>query len=130
MIFVKNNGLSQDNAVQNRFTAYLLTSISHCKAKYLKNLHNRSIQEISLEVTEQLISEDGGVNKNFDDEISDDELLRGLNKLTDRDKNIVFKRAVSEEPFVKIAADMNMGYSAVKAVYRRSLDKIRKELKK
>lgn len=125
---MKNDGLSQDNIVQNRFTAYLLTSISHRKAKYLKTLNEQFKQEIPLEVAELLIGEDGGINKSFDNEIGDMELQRELSKLTERDRSIVFKRAVSEESFVKIAADMDMGYAAVKAVYRRSLDKIRREL--
>lgn len=53
-----------------------------------------------------------------------------LNKLKDHERVIVFRRAVSEESFIKIAADMGLKYVTVKAIYRRALEKIRKEMLK
>lgn len=45
------------------------------------------------------------------------------------DENAAY-RAVSEESFIKIAADMGLKYVTVKAIYRRSLEKLRKEMRK
>ena len=64
------------------------------------------------------------------DEIEDVRLSDVLNKLKERDRSIVFRRAVFAEPFIKIAADMGLKYVTVKAIYRRALEKIRKEMLK
>jgi len=53
-----------------------------------------------------------------------------LNQLKDHERVIVFRRAVSEESFIKIAADMGLKYVTVKAICRRALEKIRKEMLK
>ena len=92
----KNGIDSNDNSVQNRFTAYLKTSIYHRKTKYLAGQYERKNRELSYDDRFMLLA------------LMDD----------------------AGESFVKIAADMGLKYVSTKAIYRRSLEKIRKEMLK
>ena len=131
MKITRNNGIGDDNIVQNRFTAYLKISIAHQKAKYLAGIYERQKQEISYEEHSELFDrmQDDSADTYFDNEIGNEQLCHALDKLKERDRMIVLRRAVSGESFVKIAEDMGVEYVNVKAIYRRSLEKIRKEMK-
>ena len=128
---LRNNGTSDDNIVQNRFIAYLKISISRQKVKYLDKLFDQRKWELSFEEHEDTLNSlpsSGGAY--FNKEVEDESLCRALNKLKDHERVIVFRRAVSEESFIKIAADMGLKYVTVKAIYRRALEKIMKEMLK
>ena len=130
MAFYKKNEDKKQNIIQYRFTAYLKTSIAHQKAKYLAGLLDRQRLEISYDEHAEILSrlQDGDEDTYLRNEIDDEQLARALNRLKERDRIIVFRRAVSGESFVKIALDMRMKYVTVKAIYRRSLEKLRKEM--
>lgn len=132
MKITRNSGISNDNIVQNRFTAYLKISITHQKVKYLAGIYERQKQEISYEEYLELfdMTQDSKEDTYFNNEIGNEQLSHALDKLRERDRLIVLKRAVSGESFVKIAADMGIEYVTVKAIYQRSLEKIRKEIMK
>ena len=128
---LSNDGTTDDNIVQNRFTAYLKISISRQKVKYLAKLFDQRKWELSFEEHEDMLNSlpsSGGTYLN--NEVEDESLYRALNRLKDHERTIVFRRAVSEESFIKIAADMGLKYVTVKAIYRRSLEKLRKEMRK
>ncbi len=126
------NNSTDDNIVQNRFTAYLKVAIAHQKAKYLIRLSEQRNLELSYDEHAEILNnlQTGNEDTYFQDEIEDEQLCRALNKLKERDRRIVFQRAVSGESFVKIAMDMGLKYVTVKAIYRRTLEKIRKEMLK
>ena len=128
----KNGIDSNDNSIQNRFTAYLKTSIYHRKTKYLAGQYERKNRELSYDDRFMLLAlmDDAYEDTYFTDEIGDEKLCCALKKLKERERMIVFRRAVAGESFVKIAADMGLKYVSTKAIYRRSLEKIRKEMLK
>ena len=132
MKITRNNGIGDDNIVQNRFTAYLKISIAHQKVKYLTSLYERQKQELSYEDHSELYDamQENHEDTYFDDQIWNEQLSNALDKLKERDRMIVLRHAVSGESFVKIAEDMGVEYVNVKAIYRRSLEKIRKEMLK
>lgn len=133
MNIVRNDGTSKDNIVQNRFAAYLKVSIAHQKAKYLAGIDELQKREISYEGTEIAAQIPGALehtDRYFEDEISDQYLCQALEKLKERDRTVVLKRAVSGESFLEIATDIGIPYVNVKAIYRRSLEKLRKEMRK
>ena len=132
MKVIRNNGTDDDNIVQNRFTAYLKTAIAHQKAKYLAGLSEQKKLELSYDEHAEILNslQTGSEDTYLSDEIGDEQLCHALNKLKERDRIIVFRRAVSGESFVKIALDMRIKHVTVKAIYRRSLEKIRKEIMK
>lgn len=53
---LRNNGTSDDNIVQNRFTAYLKISISRQKVKYLDKLFDQRKWELSFEEHEDTLN--------------------------------------------------------------------------
>ena len=109
------NNSTDDNIVQNRFTAYLKVAIAHQKAKYLIRLSEQRNLELSYDEHAEILNnlETGNEDTYFQDEIEDEQLCRALNKLKERDRRIVFQRAVSGESFVKIAMDMRLNYVTV-----------------
>lgn len=128
----RKDGIESDAAIQNRFTAYLKVSISHLKAKYLSGLHERQTLELSYEERTELLNQIQNCHEDtyFSEEIEDKQLSHALDKLKERERLIVFRRAVFEESFIKIAKDSGLKYVTVKTIYRRALEKIRKEILK
>ena len=103
----RKDGIESDAAIQNRFTAYLKVSISHLKAKYLSGLHERQTLELSYEERTELLNQIQNCHEDtyFSEEIEDKQLSHALDKLKERERLIVFRRAVFEESFIKIAKD-------------------------
>lgn len=129
---VVKNRIEWDFAIQNRFTAYLKVSIIHFKTKYLTALREKQNQELSFDEQTELLNqmENSLEDSYFSGEVEDAQLVRALDRLKERERIIVFRRAVSGESFVRIAAEMGLKYVTAKAIYRRSLEKIRKEMLK
>lgn len=129
---LRKNSICDENNAQNRFTAYLKVSIAHRKSKYLTELYSRQFRELSYEEYTELLNQiqNGYEDTYLSEEIEDKCLRHALHKLKERDRTIVFRRAVSGESFVRIAAEMGLKYVTAKAIYRRSLEKIRKEMLK
>ena len=125
---MKNHSIDDKDIIQYRFAAYLKKSIVHKKTRYLnKVLEDHRRESFCLETLERLDSQE---NTYLSDELEDELLCRALTRLREHERTIVFRRAVSEESFIKIAADMGLKYVTVKAIYRRSLEKLRKEMRK
>ena len=119
----------EEYAIQYRFTAYLKASIAHQKAKYLSKLYNRQNQELSYEEHAELFDKmQRREDKYFSDESGNDQLKYALDRLKERERMIVFRRVLANESFIKIATDMGIAHVTVKAIYRRALEKIRKEM--
>lgn len=131
VIYKENTGKEQD-IIQCRFTAYLKVSVSRQRSQYLAKLHERQNIELFYEEHTEVLNQIQYCSQEtfLQDEIEDVRLSDVLNKLKERDRSIVFRRAVFAEPFIKIAADMGLKYVTVKAIYRRALEKIRKEMLK
>jgi sigma-70, region 4 len=129
MVICKEN---TEDIIQCRFTAYLKTSVSHQRSRYLAKLHERQNIELFYEEYTEVLNQIQYCSQEtyLQDEIEDARLSDVLNKLRERDRSIVFRRAVFAEPFIKIAEDMGLKYVTVKAIYRRALEKIRKEMLK
>lgn len=126
------NRIERDFAIQNRFTAYLKVSIAHLKKKYLTELYERQNRELSFDEQTELLNqmENSLEDSYFSEEVEDARLGRALTSLKERERIIVFRRAVSGESFVRIAAEMGLKYVTAKAIYKRALEKIRKEMLK
>ena len=126
----QNCKYEDENAAYYRFTAYLKISIIRRKSRYMAKHLERQKQEISYGGSIELLNCIHGEDVYLSSELEDELLCRALTRLREHERTIVFRRAVSEESFIKIAADMGLKYVTVKAIYRRSLEKLRKEMRK
>ena len=57
-----------------------------------------------------------------------EKLERALRKLTERDRYVLFARAMAERSFEDLAAELGLSYKGIAAVYARAIKKLKKEL--
>jgi RNA polymerase sigma factor (sigma-70 family) len=128
MKYARNDGSIEENAVRNRFTAYLKTSLTNNVTRYTVKLKNKRMSETSLNETEH-IAEDF-FEQIFSGEIEDVRLQRALSGLRENERIILMQHVIHDLKLKEIAEAMGTPYATVKSLYRRTLEKLRKELKK
>lgn len=133
--------------VQNRFTAYLVTSITNAKIKYgeksgrLKSREIISQDQAELGYTDfdkeflQYINEQFSVSHNDMKKMKEllwllegGRLYSAIEKLRCRERMILFSRVFGELNFADIGKEMNLTPSQAEASYYYALRKLRKEL--
>ncbi|MDR2696257.1 MAG: sigma-70 family RNA polymerase sigma factor [Deltaproteobacteria bacterium] len=111
----------EDHAVQNRFTAYLKVSVNHYRAQYIQRLRRQQQQEVPLT--------DHGDPPIEADFSSPEELLQtALSQLREQTQVILLEHILQDKPLTQIARELGMPYPTVGAIYRRALEKLRKDL--
>ncbi len=111
---------TESDDVRNRFTAYVQTALRNRKARYLSGDKSRVQMESSELPGDFIISEEACFS------VAETEiLLSALEKIQERERKIVYQRAVQEKSFVEIATALEMKYSSVTMVYYRALRKLR-----
>ena len=133
MVWQRNEGYEQDEILQNRFTAYLLSAVQRRKAQY-----------IDSKVKEQQVSaliEERAIDKTFDLEqealqgiplymrLQNEKLYWALSTLTERERYVFFTCALGEKDYEKLASELGLSYKGVAAIYYRAIQKIKKKMK-
>ena len=128
-----NDGSIEENAVQNRFTAYLKVSLKHNRDRYICKLNNKQNMEIAYTENESYILElhaDDPFSELFAQEFEDIRLLRALSCLREIEHEVLLQHLLHNHSLKEIAALNNIPYATIKSHYRRALENIRKELEK
>jgi len=120
MNYIYNDGSLEEHIVQNRFTAYLRTAAKHHRAGYIQNLRQQQ-REIPWEEIDALPVE-------MEFALPDSQLHTVLSQLHGQVQTIVLEHILGDKSLVQLARELDMPYPTVKAIYRRALDKLRKEL--
>ena len=129
MKYVKNDGLTEDSIVQNRFTAYLSAAVSHHRARHLAKENLKQAREMYLEDLHisQETSEQSSIT--YTDIIEADERLhRLIFSLKEINRSILLQHVVIGTSLYQISCNLHMNYSTVKSIYRRTLIILKKEL--
>lgn len=138
MLFKKSND-TENGELQNQFTAYLITAVRRRRREIIRQQIRRKEWEINVDMQEFLLhvepqtllvedTDDTHVNSFEDMCFENEDLEHALQKLSDRDRYVLFSRIVAEHSFEELAAELGVGYKGVAAVYYRALRKLRKEL--
>ena len=131
MKYTYNDGSAEENAVQNRFTAYLKTSLGHNAARYEAKLMQKSLAEESYsddETAWDRSPESDPFERLSAGEFDHTELRQGLVCLREVERSILFQHVLQDKPLKQIAEELDCPYSTVKSHYRRALEKLRKKL--
>lgn len=126
-MYIKNNGKGENNATQNRFTAYLLSAIVHRKTDYLHAKQRQQMREI-LTDPDDLSTEECPDISNPSDLlccIENAALEEVLNHISERDRYIFFSRALHGRSFHELALELDLGYQGVVAAYHRVCKKVK-----
>lgn len=124
-MYSKNDGLTNDHVLQNRFTAYLRNAVHNGRIDYLRR-KDKHWNEVVLEDIGNLTAED----ENFIFQLAEYETLRqALRKIKDQERYILIARVIDEKGFAQIADEVGLSYKGAAAVYYRTLEKLRKLLR-
>jgi RNA polymerase sigma factor (sigma-70 family) len=113
----RNNG-DENNALQNQFTAYLMTAVRNRKITYLRRLSRLRQYEQPLELQDTL-RETAAEDVDFMLELTLYEQLESmclhhaLKQIKKREQYIFFAKALDERPFAELAEELGMSYGAV-----------------
>lgn len=128
----KNNGKSETEIVQNRFTAYLATAVKRRRNDYLQQQDRRQQIESLTEdypfLLEYSIEQDMLLGLPVLMQLEDSALLCALKELSERERYIFLARAVDGKSFEMLAEETGMGYKGVAAVYYRTVQKIKRKI--
>lgn len=126
-----NNGIGESNAIQNRFTAYLVTAIKRRKQRFLQNKDKgyNNTEEIQDYMEELHYTPDMLDTLPLLAQLEDLVLHKALIKQKERDLYIFFAKVLDERSFTDIAAELGIESAAVKAAYYRMIAKLKKELR-
>ena len=133
MVWQRNEGHEQDDVLQNRFTAYLLSAVQRRKAQFIDTL--MKVQQISTLIEETVMDTVLDLEKEASQGIplymrlQNEQLFLSLSRLTERERYVFFTRALNERSLDELASELGLSYKGVAAIYYRTIQKIKKHMK-
>lgn len=128
----KNNGQSEDEILQNRFTAYLSKAIQRQRKEYILHaIRQKQIEKLLGELAE--IQKCDFAWEEWNElpllmRLENESLLYALKGLTERERYVLLARILDERSFEEIANRMGMSYKGAATIYYRALQKIRNRM--
>lgn len=121
----KNNGQGECSALQNQFTAYLLTALKRKKRDYMKKQMRINGHEFAVDFQTVQFPDD---TPGREIPAEDFALTQALDRLTARERYILFEHILNGRCYDALAKPLGLRYSGVSAAYHRVIQKLRKEL--
>lgn len=120
---MEKQNCTQDELLQNYFTAFIKTSIYRAKIDYLNKKKAEATHTYNLDYEELEQIED---DSDFVSELSDSwALLHALSQISERERFVVLARVVNKSDFEEIAQALDLKYKGVASVYYRALSKLK-----
>ncbi len=119
----RNNGITEQEKLQNRFTAFVITSIGRERLHYLKRQSKR--EKITYEIDDEkfaLIPDETDFVSTL---CESDALAYALKQLDERERYVLLARVLEEKSFEEIADKLGLKYKGVSAIYYRTIAKLR-----
>lgn len=129
----RNDGQGEVNALQNRFTAYLLTAVRRQKCAYIRKQNRIKSNETSMtsemEETMECCVDNGPIEHLPPmEQMEDIALMDALKRLSEKERYVLFGRLINESEYETLGGVLGLRYSGVAAIYRRVIKKLRKKL--
>ena len=129
----RNDGTGESNVLQNQFTAYFVKALQNRKVQYLHAQAKQRQLEQPLEIADYMtdfeILPDTFGDLPVMDQIESIRLHRSLDYLKERERHILFSKALGNNTFVKIAEELGVDYQSVTTTYYRTIKKTKKGLR-
>ena len=120
---IKNNGITEQEKLQNRFTAFITTTIKHARIDYLRKEKSRAKNQFSMEYEDfALIPDDSDFIADF---CESDSLAYALKQISERERYVLFARVIDGKSFEEIADKLGLKYKGVAAIYYRTTVKLK-----
>jgi len=122
----RNNGYTEQEILQNEFTAFITTSVRRERIAFLKGEARRARRTYDMADEEIAFIPDPS---NFVLDLCEtDELTCALKTISERERYVLFARVLEEKNFEEIAAKLGLKYKGVAAIYHRTIAKLRNSL--
>lgn len=119
----RNNGVSENEILQNEFTAFITTSLKRERIKYLKKATRRQGSVYIMSDNDLDLIPD---ETDFSLDLCEyDALVQALKILDERERYVLFARVLEEKSFEEIADKLGLKYKGVAAIYYRTTAKLR-----
>jgi len=120
----RNNGQTESEKLQNRFTAYLLVAVRRQQRDYVIKKNQRIRYEFLMEDDTDILDE-----LPLMIQMENVALQCALEQISERERYVFMARMLDGISFEELGAELGLGYKGVAAVYYRAVSKIRKRMK-
>ena len=120
-MYKRNDGLTGDQILQNKFTAFLNTALCNTRKAYLRGKYRRCKREY---ITDEffLCPYDG---EYIESAVDYAELYAALSAIREKERRVFFARVLDEKGFDEIARELGLSYKGAAAIYYRTIAKLR-----
>ena len=133
MVWHRNEGQDNDDILQNKFTAYLLSAVKRRRALYIDNaLRNQKLTEmIEATVTDDAFefNSEFSLDAPLYMRIQNEKLYQALFELSERERYVFFNRVLEEKSLDELAEELGLSYKGAAAVYYRTVERIRNKMR-
>ena len=118
----RNSNITEDEILQNQFTAYVSLAIRRQRIHYIKK--KKRVSDTEMLFSPLHTSMPSGDDP-FEKLLEYDALMNALRQIREKEREIVLARVIEEKPFTEIAQEMGMTYKAVTHLYYRVLKRLK-----
>lgn len=119
----RNNGFTEQEKLQNEFTAFVITATDRERIAFLKREARRRSYTCEMEDEKFALIPD---ESDFTLDLCDsDALTCALKQLEERERYVLLARVLEEKSFEEIADKLGLKYKGVAAIYYRTTAKLR-----
>ena len=123
---IKRNDGKGINAIQNKFTAFLMVAVRNQRKKYIERIFKSKDAVLETELMEKTV---GNEDKGIEAIIIQDTIKNAVKQLTEREKKIFVLHLIEEKTFSEIGQIMGLTYKNTAAIFYRSMAKIHKAIR-
>ena len=115
-MYKKNNGSTEQEILQNQFSAYVKKAVHNRRIQFLTEKSRKFRFETPLFDLDYLL---------FD--TTDHETVRqALRSIKENERRIVLERIIEEKSFGQLSDELGMSYKTVASLYYRAIKKLRR----
>lgn len=128
----RNNGKSEAEILQNRFTSYLATAVRRRRNDYIQQTGRRQQMEELTEGT--LFEAECGTEEDMFSglplfmQLEDNALLHALKEVDGRERYIFLARVLDGKSFEMLAEETGLSYKGVATAYYRAVRRIKRKM--
>ena len=133
MVWHRNEGQNEDDVLQNKFTAYLLSAVKRRRSLYIETAMRDSKINEAIEGTVVDDAFEFDMDYYMDApvymKIQNEKLYQALLELSERERYVLFNRVLDEKSMDELAVELGLSYKGVAAVYYRTIQRIKKKMR-
>lgn len=121
-MYNRNNGIDEQEILQNQFTAYVKRAVHNKRLRYLSRMQKCENAECSLTVLEPYVFDP---RDSIQAIVEMETIRQALGDIQEKERQIILSRVVEEKSVGEIAEEMGISYRAVTSLYYRGMKKLR-----